>query len=129
MTGSEPLARIDLDGDQWQVLMCMTAGACSLLVDMDRKSTGSVGRKDELGDGAGSDAFFDVITVKMQEKGLVARPSQFHDIALVDANEPHRIGDAAALDRDVKSKLCRGNADAIGDDQQLRQRQFTPPKG
>jgi len=123
------LARIDLNSGQRQVLTRMTAGGCSLLVDVEREPPGSVGRETELSNGAWGNALFDVITVKMQDKGLVACPPQFHDIAFGDADEPHCVGDAAALDLDVKGKLGRGGADTANDDQQQGQRHFAGTKG
>ena len=102
--------------------MRMTAGASSLLVDVDRKSPGCVGCEDELGDSACGEAFFDVITMKMQDKRLIARPPQFHDIAFVDADEPHAIGNTATLDLHVEGELRRGDSGTAGGDQQKRRR-------
>ncbi len=115
------LPRIDLDDGQRRVLVRMTSGGWPLRMDVDRKSPGRVSREPELGDGACGDAFFDVITVKMEDKWLIARPPQFYDIAFVEADEPHGVGDAAMLDLDVKGELRRRGADAAGGDQQQRQ--------
>src|SRR6266851_9133528 len=100
----------------------MTAGASPLRVDVDRKSPGRICRERELSDGACGNSFFDVITVKMEDEGLIACPPQFHDIAFVDADKPHGVGDAATLDLDVKGELCRGCTGAAGADQQQHQR-------
>jgi hypothetical protein len=90
----------------------MTSDGCPLRMDMDRKSPGRVGREREHSDGPRGDAFFDVITVKMQDEGLIACPSQFHDIAFVDADELLCVGDPATLYLDVKGELRRGDAGA-----------------
>src|SRR5260370_21804476 len=98
-----PLARIDLDGGQRRVRM--GAGACPLRVDVDRKSPGRVGREREFGDCSRGNAFFDVIPVKMQDNGLIACQPQLHDIACIDADEPHSVWDAATLALDVECAL------------------------
>jgi hypothetical protein len=54
----------------------------------------------------------------MQYERLIAGPPQLHDIAFVDADEPHSVGDAATLDFDVIGELCRGGTGAAGGDQQ-----------
>jgi hypothetical protein len=117
---SQALPRIDLDGGQRRVFVRMAAGTCSLRVDVDRKSPGREGRECEFGGGSRGNAFFDVITVKMQDDGLITCPPQLHDIAFVDADEPHRVGNTAALDLDVKREL-RCESRPAGNQQQ-RQR-------
>ena len=69
------LPRIDLNSGQRQVLMCMTADACSLFVEVEWKPSRCVGRKSEFANGAWCHALFDVITVKMQDERPVARTS------------------------------------------------------
>jgi hypothetical protein len=119
---SQALPRIDVDGGQRRVFVRMAAGASSLRVDVDRKSPGREGRECEFGDGSRRNAFFDVITVKMQDEGLIACPAQFHDIAFVDADELLCVGDPATLYLDVKGELRRGDTGAPGGDQQQCQR-------
>ena len=93
-------------------------------VDFDRESPGRVGRERELSDGARNNAFFDVITVKMEDMGLIACPPQFHNIAFGYADEPHGVGDTATFDFDVKSELRREDTGAPSGDQQQRQRPY-----
>jgi hypothetical protein len=118
---SQALPRIDVDGGQRRVFVRMAAGASSLRVDVDRKSPGRVGREREFGDCSRGNAFFDVIPVKMQDNGLIACQPQLHDIAFIDADEPHRVWDAATLDLDVECEL-RGESRRAGGNQQQRQR-------
>ena len=41
----------------------------------------------------------------MQNKWLIAGPPQFHDIAFVYADEPHRVGDAAVMPLDERGRV------------------------
>src|SRR5229473_540753 len=99
------LSRINFNIDQRRFLMRVIFRALSLRMDMERKSPRRIGRECELRDCARRDRLFDVITVKMQDHRLIRRPAQRHDIALLDANEPHVVGNAAMLDLEVEEEL------------------------
>src|SRR6266702_1198421 len=54
----------------------------------------------------------------MQGQRPIAGPPQFHTVALVDADQLHRVVDPAPLDPDVEGQL--GRTGAAGQDQQQR---------
>ena len=101
--------------------MRVAAATYPLRVDVDGKSSGRVSREREFGDCADRYAFFDVIPVKMQDNGLIAFEPQLHDIAFINADEPHCVWHAAMLDLDVECEL-RGESRRTGGNQQQRQR-------
>src|SRR5215471_1943120 len=81
------LARVDFDTDERRFLM--GAATSTLRVHVDREASRRIGGERHLDGRARRDAFLDVVAVQMYDERLIARPSQFHDIALFDPDQPH----------------------------------------
>src|SRR5438046_1506346 len=102
---------IDLDIQQRFLLVRMTAGALVLRVDVDRKSPRRISRERKLGGRARFDALLDVIAMKMQNQRPIRCPPHPYDVALFDADEPHRIGDATMLHVEIECELSGRRAE------------------
>jgi hypothetical protein len=74
-------------------------------MDVNWKSSGRSGRKDHLANNAGLDPFLDAVAMKMQDYRPIYTPAEPYDIALVDTDKPHVLGNVAILETQVECEL------------------------
>jgi hypothetical protein len=66
--------------------------------------------------------------MKMQDQRLIRGPPHPYDVALFDADEPHRIGDATMLHLEIKGELSGRRAEERAARHEQQTRRYTSGK-